>query len=329
MMMLRQGAASPAPRSGRRAASSASSSRRCSLMQFTPTKWTHHFGVYAGLAAPSPCSPPSRVSASSMRSKRNRTLFAAAVLFILAAGVHRLQRLVVRLELRRAVVGQAAVHRRQGLLDGASSASRSSRCCWPPGTTSCEPRGETARSQRQRRPAPTSRCLAPSPLTLAAGAVVLFEVLSLLKGAVAQYPAYSIGKLQPRSPSPAERCGLADDVLVETDPERVLQLLDPPTDPRRRRTHSVPPNRPVSRRTVSPATSPPTPRTSRQEAQTASTATHRLRHPATHRHRSGTGGGTTADRGRQRQHGRAARSASTPRQRRCSAATAGAPEPRR
>ena len=54
------------------------------LMMFTPTKWTHHFGVYAGLAGSLGALAAVAVGQASLRSPRNRTLFAAAVTFVLA-----------------------------------------------------------------------------------------------------------------------------------------------------------------------------------------------------------------------------------------------------
>ncbi|WP_280492592.1 arabinosyltransferase domain-containing protein, partial [Nocardia asiatica] len=54
------------------------------LMMFTPTKWTHHFGVYAGLAGSLAALAAVAVGTTGIRSPRNRALFAAAVLFLLA-----------------------------------------------------------------------------------------------------------------------------------------------------------------------------------------------------------------------------------------------------
>ena len=53
-------------------------------MMFTPTKWTHHFGVFAGLAGSLGALAAVAVTAHVMRSRRNRTMFAAVVLFVLA-----------------------------------------------------------------------------------------------------------------------------------------------------------------------------------------------------------------------------------------------------
>ena len=53
-------------------------------MMFTPTKWTHHFGVFAGLAGSLGALAAVAVTAAAMRSRRNRAVFAAAVLFVMA-----------------------------------------------------------------------------------------------------------------------------------------------------------------------------------------------------------------------------------------------------
>ena len=53
-------------------------------MMFTPTKWTHHFGVFAGLAGSLGALAAVAVAAAAMTSRRNRTIFAAAVLFMTA-----------------------------------------------------------------------------------------------------------------------------------------------------------------------------------------------------------------------------------------------------
>src|SRR6201994_275136 len=53
-------------------------------MMFTPTKWTHHFGVFAGLAGSLGALAAVAVTATAMKSRRNRALFAAAVLFVMA-----------------------------------------------------------------------------------------------------------------------------------------------------------------------------------------------------------------------------------------------------
>ena len=73
-------------------------------MMFTPTKWTHHFGVFAGLAGSLGALAAVAVTAAAMRSRRNRTMFAAVGAVRDGVVVRQRQRLVVRLQLRCAVV---------------------------------------------------------------------------------------------------------------------------------------------------------------------------------------------------------------------------------
>ena len=53
-------------------------------MMFTPTKWTHHFGVFAGLAGSLGALAAVAVTAAAMKSRRNRAMFTATVLFVMA-----------------------------------------------------------------------------------------------------------------------------------------------------------------------------------------------------------------------------------------------------
>ncbi|MBA8957913.1 MULTISPECIES: arabinosyltransferase domain-containing protein [Rhodococcus] len=195
------------------------------LMMFTPTKWTHHFGVYAGLAGSVAVLAAVGVGAASIRSKRNRTLFAAGVLFILAVAFTSSNGWwyvssygVPWWDKPPMIAGKGFSTLFLGL-----TVLTLLLAAWyhvrEPYENGRKPNGKRA------------RMLAPSPLTVAAGAVVLFEVLSLLKGAVAQYPGYSIAKANIESVT-GNSCALADEVLVETDPTAaLLQPLTPVTDP--------------------------------------------------------------------------------------------------
>ena len=53
-------------------------------MMFTPTKWTHHFGVFAELAGSLKALAAVAVTAHILRSQRNRTVFDTTVLFLMA-----------------------------------------------------------------------------------------------------------------------------------------------------------------------------------------------------------------------------------------------------
>lgn len=177
------------------------------LMMFTPTKWTHHFGVYAGLAGSLAALAAVAVGTDGIRAPRNRALFAAAVLFLLAItftgsngwwyvssyGVPWWDKapLIAGKGLSTLFLGLAVL----ALLVALWLHYRAPYRAGPP-----------SRSARY----------ASAPLTVAAALLVLFEIASLTKAAVGQYPAYSIAKSNIRALA-GDSCGLADDVLVETD----------------------------------------------------------------------------------------------------------------
>lgn len=190
------------------------------LMTFSPTKFTHHLGVFAGLAGAVAVVAAVAAGPRVIRSPRNRALFGAAVLAVLAVSfassnswwyvasygipwwdksisIHGISIGTVFLAFSLLTVAVAGwLHIR-------------------------EPLGGTERSTRRRIPM----------LTVAVALVVMFEVASFVKAAVDQYPAYSIAKSN-LSALGAKPCGLANDVLVEPDPNAgVLQPLsgDPAT----------------------------------------------------------------------------------------------------
>ncbi len=182
-------------------------------MMFTPTKWTHHFGVFAGLAGSLGALAAVAVTGAAMRSRRNRTVFAAVVLFVMAmsfASVNgwwyvsnfgvpwsnsfpkwRWSLTTALLELTVIVLLIAAwLHFVAGNDDG------------PP---------------RTRFGARLSRVL-QSPLAIATWLLVLMEVVSLTQAMIFQYPAWSVGRSNLEA-LVGRTCGLAEDVLVELDPE--------------------------------------------------------------------------------------------------------------
>ncbi|QLY31187.1 arabinosyltransferase domain-containing protein [Nocardia huaxiensis] len=178
------------------------------LMMFTPTKWTHHFGVYAGLAGSVAALAAVAVGVNGIRSPRNRTLFAAAVFFLLAItftgpngwwyvssyGVPWFDKapVIAGKGFSTGFLGLAVLC----LLIAAYQHYR-------------EP-------YTQPKPVRGFDKFASMPLTIAAAVLVLFEVASMAKGAVTQYPAYSVAKGNIEALT-GNRCALADDVLVETN----------------------------------------------------------------------------------------------------------------
>ncbi|OBF15405.1 arabinosyltransferase [Mycobacterium kubicae] len=180
-------------------------------MMFTPTKWTHHFGVFAGLAGSLGALAAVAVTSTAMRSRRNRTLFAAVVLFVMAlsfASVNgwwyvsnfgvpwsnafpkwRWSLTTAFLELTVAVLLIAA---------------------WFHFAANGGPR-------RQIRERPRLARVVQSPLAIATWVLVLFEVVSLTQAMITQYPAWSVGRSNLQALT-GKTCGLAEDVLVEMDP---------------------------------------------------------------------------------------------------------------
>lgn len=184
-------------------------------MMFTPTKWTHHFGVFAGLAGPLGALAAVAVTAVAMRSRRNRTVFAAVVLFLVALsfasvngwwyvsnfGVPWSNEFPAwHYAFATALLGLTVVV----LLLAAwfhFVAPDSSRFHGPP---------------RTRLGARASGII-QSPLAIATWVLVVFEVASLTLAMTDQYPAWSVGRSNLQALT-GKSCGLAEDVLVEQDP---------------------------------------------------------------------------------------------------------------
>ena len=192
-------------------------------MMLTPTKWTHHFGVFAGLAGSVGALAAIAVTPHVLGSRRNRAVFAAATLFVTAlsfASVNgwwyvsnfgvpwsnsmpewRLGFTTILLALSMVALLAATWFHFSGPPKSGGDGLASTRW-W-------------AR-------------LTGSPLAVLAWLLVVFEVASLTLGMVNQYPAWSVGKSNLQALT-GKTCGLADDVLVEPDPNiGMLQPLDVP-----------------------------------------------------------------------------------------------------
>ncbi|MFC9661891.1 arabinosyltransferase domain-containing protein [Nocardia sp. NPDC127606] len=232
------------------------------LMMFTPTKWTHHFGVYGGLAA----ALAAITAVALIRVRRNylRTLFAAAVLFLLAVsftgsngwwyvsgyGVPWPDRAPTlggievsplflaataatlltalfqyyRAGIEAAAVGDDADDVRDPSADdgGHGDDGTNGDAAGPAGSDTSHVLERAGGGQLKsggyvgRRSRPDRKVPVVAPLTVAAAAMVLFEVGSLAVAAVSQYPAYSVGLSNLRALT-GDRCAMADDVLVETN----------------------------------------------------------------------------------------------------------------
>jgi arabinosyltransferase C len=183
-------------------------------MMFTPTKWTHHFGVFAGLAGCLGALAAVAVTAAAMRSRRNRTVFAAAVLFVMALsfatvnGWWYVSSFGVpwsnsfpewRFGFTTFLLGLAVLALLVSVWFHFSGRDSS-----PPGNA----------DRRLAR-------IVQAPLAVAAWALVVFEVLSLTLAMIDQYPAWSVGRSNLDALT-GKTCGLASDVMVEQDPNAGL-----------------------------------------------------------------------------------------------------------
>ncbi len=188
-------------------------------IMFTPTKWTHHFGVFAGLAGSLGALAAVAVAPAVMRSRRNRWVFAAAVLFITAwafasvNGWWYVSNFGVPWsnQMPAFKLGFATI-----LLGMTVTALITAAWIHFSGRTDPHP------SRRW-----WSR-LAVSPLAVVAWLLVVFEVASLTLGMIGQYPAWSVGRSNLQALT-GKTCGLAEDVLVESDPNAgMLRPADVP-----------------------------------------------------------------------------------------------------
>lgn len=183
-------------------------------LMLTPTKWTHHFGVFAGLAGSLGALAAVAISAHALQSRRNRAIFAAIVLFVMALSFASVNGwwyvsnfgVPWSNDFPQWHFGFSTV------LLGLSIATAILAAWWHfhPNTTA---------SQRGRS---WWRAIMVAPLAMASWLLVIFEVLSLTLGMAAQWPAWSVGRSNLHAVLGAvtgsQPCGLADDVLVEIDP---------------------------------------------------------------------------------------------------------------
>lgn len=176
------------------------------LLTFTPTKWVHHFGLFAAVGAAMAALATVLMGATVLRSQRNRITFLAAVLFVLALcfastnGYWYVSSYGIPFNNSSPHWGPITV---SAILFAA---------CLLAGAYSCRLHLTAANRPESR----LSRVLTVAPVPWAAAVMVVVCVGSMLIGVIRQYPSYSNGWANVREL--AGGCGLADDVLVEPDP---------------------------------------------------------------------------------------------------------------
>ncbi|WOC12378.1 arabinosyltransferase domain-containing protein [Gordonia sp. MP11Mi] len=183
---------------------------------FTPTKWTHHFGIYAAIGAVLVAGTTAMMAPKLLRSRRNRAFFAAAVLLVTAvatagtnmwwyvgsygipwwdrpievAGI-KLSWVMLVIALVVAAVGLWFHFRDDFTDDDVRTGARKTGLLK----------------------------FTFSPIPVIAGIVVLIMLGSFVKAAWVQRDSWSWAKSNARALT-GDECALANDVLVEADPNK-------------------------------------------------------------------------------------------------------------
>ncbi|OBF88522.1 arabinosyltransferase [Mycobacterium sp. 852002-51163_SCH5372311] len=175
------------------------------FLMFTPTKWVHHFGLFAAVGAAMAALTTVLVSPQVLRWSRNRMAFLAAVLFVLALcfattnGWWYVSSYGVPFNSSMPKIGGISV----SAIFFALFAITAVYAAWLHFADTSHGQGRLARA------------VTAAPVPLAAGFMALVFVASMVAGIVRQYPTYSNAWDNLREFSGG--CGLADDVLVEPD----------------------------------------------------------------------------------------------------------------
>ena len=175
------------------------------FLMFTPTKWVHHFGLFAAVGAAMAAVATVLVSPAVTRWSRNRMAFVAAVFFLLALcfastnGWWYVSSYGVPFNNAMPKIGGITVSFLFFILFAITAV-------WAIVLHFAD------RSWGQD---PVTRALTAAPIPIAAGFMVVVFVGSMVAGIVRQYPTYSNGWANVRAFTGG--CGLADDVLVEPD----------------------------------------------------------------------------------------------------------------
>ncbi len=188
-------------------------------MMFTPTKWTHHFGVFAGLAGSLGALAAVAVTGAAMRSRRNRTVFAAVVLFLVALsfasvnGWWYVSSFGVPWSNSFPAWHYAFATALLGLTVLVLLLAAWFHFAAP------------ENGLPKTRYGVLTAGIIQSPLAIATWLLVFFEVLSLTLAMTDQYPAWSVGRSNLEALT-GKSCGLAEDVLVEQDPNAGMLAPD-------------------------------------------------------------------------------------------------------
>lgn len=185
------------------------------FLMFSPTKWTHHFGVFTGIGAALAALAALAIWNTALRSARNRALFLGAVLLLSALSTSSIYGFwwvsSYGIPFRDRLPGLKGINVNSVLLVLALVALVVAGFLH-------------LRQDYNRAPVPVEdarrrriRTIASAPLAVVAAALVAFHLLAFAKAAYSQYPAYSVAKGNIGAVT-GDECALASNVLVEPDP---------------------------------------------------------------------------------------------------------------
>jgi arabinosyltransferase B len=175
------------------------------FLMFTPTKWVHHFGLFAAVGAAMAALTTVLVSPKVLRWSRNRMAFLAALMFLMALcfattnGWWYVSSYGVPFNSMMPKIAGITVSTIFFILFAIAALY----AIWLHFASRDHGEGRLARA------------LTAAPVPIAAGFMALVFVASMVAGIVRQYPTYSNGWANLRAFTGG--CGLADDVLVEPD----------------------------------------------------------------------------------------------------------------
>nr|WP_256478200.1 arabinosyltransferase domain-containing protein [Corynebacterium stercoris] len=194
------------------------------FLMFTPTKWTHHFGIYAGIGGAVAALGSVVLSQIALKSSRNRTFAVAATLFLMALtlagwnawwyvssfGVPWWDRTVQyrAVEANSIMLGLALLVFLIGIFQSLAHNARRAQAAQDglADEFDAAARVDTGRFAG----------LMSAPIAIFAVLMVLFSCLTFAKAFISQSPAYSVGMGNVRTFT-GDHCALASDVMLEQD----------------------------------------------------------------------------------------------------------------
>lgn len=185
------------------------------FLMFTPTKWTHHFGIYAGIAGVIAALGAVVLSQIAMRSTRARTFAVASVVMLMAIslagwnawwyvssfGIPWWDRSVQFMAIEASTVVMVI-----GLIIVAIGIVQALRHNYRKNHGIEQPQVSTKRWAN----------ILSAPLAIACIAIVAFSCLSFAKGYISQSPNYSVGQGNLKALG-GNVCQMADSALIETN----------------------------------------------------------------------------------------------------------------